>query len=585
MPLPKVRILKTRFKDGVSTIHKFGSSVPADRSMTAYPGGTLGSFVSGNGEQANQISLANPSGSQSAIADNVLQIDDHQHPSGADSDHNVPETSEGAPVTASTSCASDAVLDLSTQQRNLLLMRPLFDLEQGKRNVTDSAGEAGLLSDIDTHYLALSLLDFLMEGVAIGSGQYPEEVVKHLMALVGVMAPQIDEPNKRKAAEHVLAHIANAKENYKEFAFDYFDANRKRTQTHRFKLVSFEPDLEENYLFKPTEEGYLVYLGMLDLAPEDASELMEKMLQLLIKRNRFAQAIDIAKRARTLSIEFRQIIRDTITRARRTPRAVDWQNDIQWRLDKARGHVTERRKEDGTMMISVRTSLAGTDEFEVRQNIIKLMEILQSAGNIRSKLHTEIMQAPDQYLQAHSLVFRVRGPSNLPSLEEMLFPQAMGMSVDCLAEHGDSIVSSSYPCKFPHLFEFNSVFALLLDKRAKPVPVEEEEGRIVAGDILTEMFSKEEIAEAETWINEKLENLEQTTVERLIEMAEAEVVQRSIVLCIALYLYIAINESSQIKNIDITINEHTFRTQNVRGTSLTFMRRGKPPTIPYSYPQ
>ena len=38
---------------------------------------------------------------------------------------------------------------------------------------------------------------------------------------------------------------------------------------------------------------------MLDLSPEDAQELMEKMLDLLVRRGRFEAALDIARRARS----------------------------------------------------------------------------------------------------------------------------------------------------------------------------------------------------------------------------------------------------------------------------------------------
>lgn len=43
-----------------------------------------------------------------------------------------------------------------------------------------------------------------------------------------------------------------------------------------------------------------MYLGMLDLSPEDSQELMEKMLDLLVQRGRFDEALNIAKRARKL---------------------------------------------------------------------------------------------------------------------------------------------------------------------------------------------------------------------------------------------------------------------------------------------
>ena len=66
----------------------------------------------------------------------------------------------------------------------------------------------------------------------------------------------------------------------------------------------------------PTAEGYLVYLGMLDLSPEDAQELMEKMLDLLVRRGRFKRPW-ILPGAPASSIEFRQLISDKLQQAYR----------------------------------------------------------------------------------------------------------------------------------------------------------------------------------------------------------------------------------------------------------------------------
>lgn len=49
------------------------------------------------------------------------------------------------------------LLGLSRQQRNLLLLRPIFQLERYKAMLGDEAsGDSTLFHGIDTHYLALS---------------------------------------------------------------------------------------------------------------------------------------------------------------------------------------------------------------------------------------------------------------------------------------------------------------------------------------------------------------------------------------------------------------------------------------------
>jgi hypothetical protein len=65
-------------------------------------------------------------------------------------------------------CESTFLLDLSRQQRNLILMTPLFELESSKAYFRGVNDETNLFRHLDCHYLSLSMLDVLMEGVAFG---------------------------------------------------------------------------------------------------------------------------------------------------------------------------------------------------------------------------------------------------------------------------------------------------------------------------------------------------------------------------------------------------------------------------------
>jgi len=269
----------------------------------------------------------------------------------------------------STSDSMAELLDLSKQQRNLLLLRPLFQLELNKRAVgKDVASENALFEGIDTHYLVLSALDFMMEGTSINLGCTHAEVLDQLAAVAQAMREDLSTAQTRRIAEVVLDTLDNKANAYREFAFEYFDARVSANRTVRFRLVTYQPDLEDVYRYKPTSEGYLVYLGMLDLSPEDSQELMEKMLDLLVKRGRFEVALEIAKRARKLSLEYRQLIRDRLMQAYRAPGSVNWSRDMADRLKAARSHVVARQAEDQRMEDAVpRTARVHTTEAYGRQ--------------------------------------------------------------------------------------------------------------------------------------------------------------------------------------------------------------------------
>lgn len=153
-----------------------------------------------------------------------------------------PETEQLAP--------SSGLLDLSRQQRNLLLLRPLFVLELNKQRIGDE--DSAPFQGIDTHYLVLSALDRMMEGTTVSTGCTSEEVLSHIADVASVMKPALTKSQLLKIAETVLAALDNKANQYKEFAFEHFDAARKGTRTVRFRLVTYEPDIEDVYRYKPT---------------------------------------------------------------------------------------------------------------------------------------------------------------------------------------------------------------------------------------------------------------------------------------------------------------------------------------------
>ena len=144
---------------------------------------------------------------------------------------------------------SSGLLDLSRQQRNLLLLRPLFALELNKQRIGE---DSSLFQGIDTQYLVLTVLDRMMEGTTVSTGCTSDEVLTHLFEVTAVMKPSLSRAQQAKVAETVLAALDNKANQYKEFAFEHFDAARKSARTVRFRLVTYEPDIEDVYRYKPT---------------------------------------------------------------------------------------------------------------------------------------------------------------------------------------------------------------------------------------------------------------------------------------------------------------------------------------------
>lgn len=435
------------------------------------------------------------------------------------------------------------LLDLSRQLRNLLLLRPLFQLELNKTRIgEDGASDDGLFQGIDTFYLALSALDFMMEATTISMGAPQGEVLEHLARAASCMKPSLSKPQSFRVAEVLLNMLDNKSGGYKEFTFDHFDSAKGASRTVRFRLVRYEPDMEDIYRYRPTSEGYLVYLGMLDLAPEDSQELMEKMLDLLVQRGKFDTALDIAKRARALSIEYRQRIRDRLHQAHRAPGSVNWTNDLGPYLQDARGHVAKRQHEDQRMEEAVKEALGEAVEPKNRASLAKLLRELQDASTLRGRLVGEITGAGDTFLASQRSLFRARRPTGLPDLEIQLFPRLLDLTAQRLADEADQLFSALYPAAWPKVYDLNTVISLLLESRPEDGPVSQDPGELIPLEIIPDEFPEELTRRASAWLAHKFADGKAYRIDELLMLAEDEGLSRTLRRCLVLMLYRSFSE-------------------------------------------
>jgi len=465
------------------------------------------------------------------------------------------------------------LLDLSRQQRNLLLLRPIFQLERYKTMLGDEgSADRTLFHGIDTHYLALSALDLMMEATTISSGSTSVEVVAHLGYIASRMKPGLTSPQARRIADVVLDALDNKANNHREFSAEFFDASAGTARSIRYRLVRFEPDADDVYRYRPTAEGYLVYLGMLDLAPEDSQELMEKMLDLLVRRGRFEAAVEIARRARKYSIEYRQLIRDRLYQAYRAPGSVNWSRDMASRLDEARAHVRQRQAEDARMEEAVGEALLGADEPKTRASLVQLKETIRSASLIRLQLVTDINVAPERFIEAQRAVFRARRPTGLPDLEPQLLPQLVNLPARVLSAEADVFISALYPPVWPKVYDMNSVFTLLLEQRGEDTEIETDLGSIEKFEPPPDQFPKEFVQRANDWLTGKFATGQRLRINQLLDAAEDEGLDRTMRRCLVLILFRSFARSeNEFKNVSVELTGETFHLDIAQGSALEFV--------------
>ena len=469
------------------------------------------------------------------------------------------------------SSSTTGLLNLTRQQRNLLLLRPLFQLELNKTRIgDDTPAEKGLFQGIDTHYLTLFALDLMMEGTTLAMGCTPEEVLAPLAEAARQMKPSVGAVQCQKVAEVILETLDNKANNSKEFSLELFDAPAGLMRNHRFRLVVYEPDLEDVYRYRPTQEGYLVYLGMLDLSPEDSQVLMEKMLDLLVSRGRYDMALEIARRARKLSIEYRQLIHDRLNQAYRSPGTVNWSRDMSGKLDAARDHVRQRQQEDQRMEESVREALLVADEPRSRDSLAQLLTTIRGSTLLRSKLVIDISAAPERFLESQRSLFRARRPSGLPDLETRLLPQLLGLPANVLAENADHLLSGLYPATWPMIYDLNSLFSLMLELRPDELEPEVDDGVLTPHVVPAEEFPEELQAEVRGWLENKFLSQDSLSGEQLLVMAEDEGLGWSTQRCLVFTLFGAYPESESRFPSRRAEAQGRFKRPAAQGTNLLF---------------
>lgn len=427
-----------------------------------------------------------------------------------------PAAHEGRTALESAPQGSSWLLDLSRHQRNLLLFKPLFMLDLNKGRVTDESQP--LFEGIDTHYLALTALDTMMEGTAgDATGATAQYVLQRLVETATRMKPSLAPGQAGRIADAVLGALDNKANNYRKFAFEYFDAAQGAMRTALFRLVEFGADLDDVPRYRPTPEGYLVYLGMLDLSVEDSQELVEKVLSLLVERGRFDKAREIATTAARLSKQYRQQIRERLNQAYRSPGSVNWTNGIAKDLATARVHVTDRQKEDRRLEEAIREQLRQADDTRARSDLAFVLQTVQEAARVRTLLLTDITGAAEKFMLAQSQVFKARRSAALPDLEPVLLPQALAAPLQVLSAGADDFIAALYPPQFFPVFDLGHMALLLLEPQDEAGEVDHDEGEVVAAAEPTPRFDQALVQEVTSWVRQQLVGAQRLTLSTLLE--------------------------------------------------------------------
>lgn len=409
------------------------------------------------------------------------------------------------------------LLDLTHHLKSLNLLRPLIALEQNKGRIDASAD---LCEGVDVQYLCLEALDVMMENTTVGSGATVHEVLARVQAMAERMKKTLSSAQAQVIARYVLDGLTNAREKFSAFTASYYHAPTDTMQVHQYRLVHLAQDIDDVLRYSLTDEGFLVYMGMLNLPPDVYVELMEKALEILLRRGKFEDALNVAKQARISALSFSQQIRAKLKAAEAAPGSVRWP-EVNASLQQARAHVAERQREDLRLEEQVRDALRIAEEVPCRISLAQILVTIKGASGLRTRLVQDISGAGERYRAASQAVFTARRFSSLPGLQDTLLPRAMALSVDFLSENADLIVSALFTPVHPLVPSLAAVVDLLNAEKAAPVAPMKDDGVVVPYVEPPPQFSESLVQEVQEWL--RVQFLEgDTTLSALMAEARAQ---------------------------------------------------------------
>ena len=433
---------------------------------------------------------------------------------------------------------------LTRQLRNLLLLSPLFQLEHSKARLGPE-GES-LMDGLDTLYLSLSLLDFVSERMVMDLGAQRTEILTHLCGEIVRLEAALpdatprDESGRTRAAELILDALTNARDQHCAFEPHYYDASHGRYAVRRFRLLGLtdEPDGVLRYLL--TSEGLTAYLAMLDVEPALAQQAEEILIGRLLERGRFRDALRLARRARTRTLEFRKTLRKHLLRAQRSSGAVSWSTETLPHIAQAIDHIEERQREEHAMLRGLAQHDLEDLPFELRQDLVDLRDTIADCLHQHAQLHREAMSANDRFLLIQSTAFRAPRVAALPDLESQVLEPLLARPLQDIARVADTISSRLNPPKVTGLLDPMLLISMLKQSvtEAGETDTDEETGELRTIDSIADRFDPALQERMLDWARQVLSGADSTTFSSLLKRASDEGLDTDERLCLA-YLVIA----------------------------------------------
>ena len=363
--------------------------------------------------------------------------------------------------------------------KNAYLAMPVAGLEIEKGNIFGPLfkGQTAQVCDLDTQHLAMRLIDFLAERLAVGQGASRKEIVDRLSKDVKLMFPKASDSLCKKIASRVLDRLANGQNNYKAFSYSFFDTTEGKIRAFSFRLVEYwQPSLGEAHVFRATPEAVTLFLSMFTIDPILEQAAQSFLIRHLLETGHFTGAVEVARRASGISTAAQAELQSCVLDLKRNPRKRGWVDYVINKLKDAHSHIESRYEEEEDLLATINDMLDAEQETEQQfEDLIKLKMIIEKCKEDHLNLGTQVGHAVKDFDRYHGHAFITPSIAVCISPEEEIIPRVMDMPLGAALNMANELGCHFLGPREPKILDIFEVFTMFEEARLREMRESEKE--------------------------------------------------------------------------------------------------------------
>jgi hypothetical protein len=377
-------------------------------------------------------------------------------------------------------------------------LQPLLDIEKGK----NQAARAGGHDDRDWSRYDMRLLELVaFDTLAVEHGMHPEggvprQVVEDAIAEYAERcAPELSVEDHRGVAKWLVERMLNYGDAAQGFDVPWVDPSHDYQPGMLRVRVLYEDLVDGEVVLKADDGAISLTLVGLDLDLEDRLIANEAVMKAQIDSGRWNAAEVRAEETRRLAAQYSSQIERFLRTVERDLRSVDWQGDVETKLDESRELIKDRVRELSALREHANRLVDDIDAKTLTQ-ATAMMGYVDQARSTLLDLQTRIIRARNRFRTAQSAQgFAVSMSVGKIDVKDDVFHPLLALPAAAAEKVSENVVASFAGVTTPTVTSVHDVLSVLLAR-----PRGREAAALEVEDLdLVEVDSPFERFDDETW--------------------------------------------------------------------------------------